>query len=171
MRRLFGFVIVLFLAFACNKDVITLTSAEQLEYDIEIIDEYLAEKGITALSHESGLRYTISQTGPGPMPTANNCIRFLYTGWVLDAPEPFQVNVTDGIKVAMKNQITGFRIGMKLVPKGSKFTFYIPSGLAYGPNPTTSTREIGIGPNAILKFDIELVEIYEYNAAAGYCYQ
>lgn len=40
------------------------------------------------------------------------------------------------------------------MPVGSKYRFWIPSNLAYGPNGTQ-----GIGPDATLTFDVELMGI------------
>ena len=41
---------------------------------------------------------------------------------------------------------------------GSKFQFYIPSELAYGENPRPGGP---IGPNMVLIFDVELIDIME----------
>ena len=51
--------------------------------------------------------------------------------------------------------IRGWDIGFQLMNQGSKATLYVPSTLAYG----SRSRSAQIGPNSILVFDVELVEI------------
>jgi len=52
--------------------------------------------------------------------------------------------------------IKGWTEGLQLMPVGSKFKFYVPSELAYGQNPPPGS---GIGVNAVLIFEVELLEI------------
>ncbi|MEO8509157.1 MAG: FKBP-type peptidyl-prolyl cis-trans isomerase, partial [Betaproteobacteria bacterium] len=46
--------------------------------------------------------------------------------------------------------------GVSLMPVGAKYRFWIPSSLAYGPAGTQ-----GIGPDATLTFDVELMQILQ----------
>ena len=46
--------------------------------------------------------------------------------------------------------------GVAMMPVGSKFRFWIPGELAYG---TRRMPQGGIGPNAMLVFDVELMAI------------
>jgi FKBP-type peptidyl-prolyl cis-trans isomerase FklB len=50
--------------------------------------------------------------------------------------------------------IGGFAEALQLMPVGSKWQVYIPSDLAYGPQGPPA-----IGPNQVLIFDLELLEI------------
>jgi len=50
--------------------------------------------------------------------------------------------------------IPGWTEGVQLMPVGSKFMFYIPPDLAYGP-----AGGGPIGPNATLIFQVELLGI------------
>ncbi|MCD6346738.1 MAG: FKBP-type peptidyl-prolyl cis-trans isomerase, partial [Bacteroidales bacterium] len=52
--------------------------------------------------------------------------------------------------------IKGWTEGLQLMPVGSKYRFFIPSDLAYGPSPRPGSP---IGPNMVLIFDVELLEI------------
>jgi FKBP-type peptidyl-prolyl cis-trans isomerase FkpA/FKBP-type peptidyl-prolyl cis-trans isomerase FklB len=50
--------------------------------------------------------------------------------------------------------IKGWQIGIPLMKKGGKATFYVPSELGYGGNDMGA-----IPPNSILIFDIELIDV------------
>jgi len=179
MRRLFAFFLFLVIAVSCSKTTpLPLTAAEQLQYDINLIDQYLADNHIEAMKLDNGLRYVIHQQGSGPAPTKDNCIRFNYTGWSLlatttfDQSTAFDSNTTGGLKSPLKGLIGGMQIGLKLMPVGTIATIYIPSGLGYG---TSGTRDnLGnyvIKPNECLRFDLEVLQLYQYNALANYCYE
>jgi FKBP-type peptidyl-prolyl cis-trans isomerase len=155
----------LLVALACSDspEAPELTEAEQLALDIEIIDQYLAERNIVAQKDDSGLRYVIHVEGPGPKPTLNSCIRTSYVGYLLSDGSVFDENTS--LKRWLGVFISGWQIGFQKIPKGSKATLYIPSGLAYG------KRGAGgdIPPNAILYFDVELFDVTAYNATGSYC--
>ncbi len=170
MRRLIGFVIFIALATSCNKSTtVTRTTEEQLEYDVNLIDAYLAENNIDAIKLESGVRYKINQLGTGPTPTKDNCVRYKYTVTLLNETEPFNSNTTDiGIKSPLKSLVTGMQIAMKNFPVGTKASVFLPSGLAYGTRPNSDGSIPG---NSILKFEIEMLALYEYNALGDYCNQ
>jgi FKBP-type peptidyl-prolyl cis-trans isomerase FkpA len=53
--------------------------------------------------------------------------------------------------------IRGFSEGLQLMPEGSHYRFYIPPDLGYGPQGSPPI----IGPNAMLIFEVELLEIVE----------
>lgn len=175
MRRITVFFLFLIvIGMSCNKvSPVTLTAAQQLEYDINLIDEYLAENHIDAIKLENGVRYVITKQGEGPPPSKENCIRILYTGIGLQKTEPFDSNTTTGLKMPFKSAIPGMQIGLKQIGVGGKITIYIPSGLGYGAAGSYSSVEqrYVIDKNENIKFDVELAQLYQYNVAANYCYE
>jgi FKBP-type peptidyl-prolyl cis-trans isomerase FkpA len=158
-------------ALSCDdKNQLVITPQEQLEKDIATIDQYLADNGITAVQHPSGLRIVTQRTGNGEKPTSGDCVRLGYTGRLLNSPQAFEENQSLVGPIASSDLIRGWRIGLKEVEKGGKITLYIPSGLAYGNIDKKNGDEIVIPKNSILVFDIELFNITKYNSAAKYCY-
>lgn len=149
-------IVVSFIGFSCTKEETQFLSYEkQLEVDTKIIEDYLIDNGLTADSTVEGLRYEITTTGNGEFPSSGSTVVVNYTGKFLDGVV-FDSNTTGGFSFALGQGrvIQGWDIGIALLSKGGKATLYLPSGLAYG------TRGAGgvIGSNAVLMFDVELVD-------------
>lgn len=156
-----------------SKNLSEEKSILQLAKDIKKIDEYLSKNSIEAVKLESGLRYVITQTGEGENAQVGQNIKANYAGHVLDG-EFFDSNIeavakdngvyTEGrpygpFETLLQEQsvIKGWVEGFQYLNKGSKATFYIPSSLAYGPR----ARSKQIGPNSVLVFDVELLEVQQ----------
>ncbi|MCM1067092.1 MAG: FKBP-type peptidyl-prolyl cis-trans isomerase [Muribaculaceae bacterium] len=107
---------------------------------------------------ESGLSYLIENEGTGEHPTADATVEVNYTGKLINGTV---FDSTDGRGPAtfpLQGVVAGFREGLMLLGKGGKATLYIPGKLAYGPNGQPAA---GIGPNEMLIFDVELLNITE----------
>lgn len=174
MRRTLGFLVcITLIAAACTKTgTVGLTTAEQLDKDINLIDEYIASKGLTVVSLDNGVRYSISELGTGDLPTAKNCVRFRFKGYILYDTAAFGVSPDEGTKSSLVGLVAGMQVGMHHMPVGTKGTIYMPSGFAYG----TAGRPDGAGgyvipPNSCLWFDVEILELYDYNTPGNYCYE
>lgn len=135
----------------------------QAEADDRLIQAYLQKKGITnAKKTASGLYYVVTQEGTGPMAASGQTATVNYTGINMNG-EKFDSNVDPAFNhvepfkfpLGAHNVIAGWDEGVALMNKGMKATFYIPSGLAYGER----ARSAQIPANAVLIFDIELVDI------------
>ncbi|MBO7607094.1 MAG: FKBP-type peptidyl-prolyl cis-trans isomerase [Paludibacteraceae bacterium] len=124
----------------------------------ELGDKFLAknkeQKDVTTTA--SGLQYTIIQAGNGPKPKATDTVRCHYEGRLIDGtvfdssyrrnqPADFPVNQV----------IAGWVEALQLMPVGSKWRLFIPSGLAYGEHGAGDV----IKPNSTLIFDVELLQI------------
>lgn len=121
-------------------------------------EAFLAENkgkaGVVVLP--SGLQYKILETGTGEKPGKSDTVTVEYTGRLIDGtvfdstektgkPATFQVSQV----------IPGWTEALQLMPAGSTWEIYVPSGLAYGP------RSVGgpIGPNEMLIFKIHLLSV------------
>jgi FKBP-type peptidyl-prolyl cis-trans isomerase FkpA len=147
-------------------------SAEQLEKDIATIDAYLSEKNISAEKTESGLRYVITLPGKGENGKAGQVAKVNYAGYLLDG-QYFDTSIKEiaqakgvynparepyapyDVTIDETSVINGWHQALKLMNKGAKATFYIPSTLAYG----QQQRSEVIKPNSILVFDMEVVDL------------
>lgn len=131
----------------------------QLATDTLAIKQHLANNNVTTAQRTaSGLFYVEQTPGTGAQAKVGNIVTTNYrltdlTGKELDSsysagrsPYQFQLG-TPG------NPIFGYQQAVSLLKVGGKSTFYLPSGLAYGPagNPP------GIAPNTVLIFEIELL--------------
>ena len=104
---------------------------------------------------ESGLQYKVVKMGKGKKPSATDRVKVHYHGTLIDG-KVFDSSVERGepATFALNQVIPGWTEGLQLMPVGSKFTFYIPSELAYG------DRETGeIKPFSALVFEVELLGI------------
>lgn len=134
----------------------------QINADDKLIQEYLKSKNITnAKKTESGLYYVLHTAGEGVSPQPGQQATVNYTGMDLMG-EKFDSNVDPAFNhvepfsfaVGKRQVIKGWDEAALLLKKGAKGTFYLPSHLAYGSRGSGAK----IPPNAILIFDIELMD-------------
>lgn len=104
----------------------------------------------------SGLQYQVVRPGAGPKPKSTDTVRVKYKGTLLDGKEFDSTEKNGGqpAEFALNQVIKGWTEGVALMPVGSKYKFWIPSNLAYGPNGPQP-----IGANATLVFEVELLAI------------
>jgi FKBP-type peptidyl-prolyl cis-trans isomerase FkpA len=142
----------LFLASGCTKQ--DDTAARQLEADILVIEEFLDQKGWTAQKSSSGLHYIIEDPGSGvSYPTLNSLVTVAYTGTFTNGQVFDKTNPGQPASFFLYQVIRGWQEGIPLFRKGGRGKLIIPSGLAYGTTPPP-----GIPANAVLVFDVELVD-------------
>lgn len=144
---------------------------DQMDTDIAIIDAYLKKNKITAETTENGLRYVILEEGAGPKPQVGDQVQVNYTGNVLEGGY-FDTSVEEKAKefglhdprrpygpfefvLGTGGVIHGWDEGIALLSEGTIARLYIPSPMAYG----DQQRSEVIVANAILEFEVELVEI------------
>lgn len=108
------------------------------------------------LTTASGLQYQVLRDGKGARPGATDTVRVHYIGTRLDG-SPFDNSYERDhpVEVVLNQVIAGWSEGLALMPAGSQYRFWLPGKLAYGDNGKPGELE----PNALLIFDIELLEI------------
>jgi len=123
---------------------------------VDFLAENAKREGV--FTTESGLQYEPIKEGDGPMPVDTSTVTVHYHGTLIDGTV-FDSSVERGEPATFKlNQvIPGWTEGLQLMSVGSKYKFYIPSELGYGPRP----RSNAIPPNAVLIFEVELLSIGE----------
>ena len=125
--------------------------------NIEIGEKFLEEnkKKDGVIVTPSGLQYKVITQGKGQKPKAVDKIKVHYAGFLISGEE-FDSSYKRGTpsEFRLGQVIVGWQEGLKLMPVGSKYMLYIPSGLAYGSN-----EKGKIPANSVLIFEVELLEI------------
>jgi FKBP-type peptidyl-prolyl cis-trans isomerase len=130
-------------------------AATSLEEGKKWLDENGKKSGVKTTA--SGLQYEVMNEGTGPKPTAESTVKVHYHGTGIDG-KVFDSSVDRGepVEFPLNGVIKGWTEGVQLMSVGSKYKFYIPGELAYGPRPPQGS---GIAPNATLIFEVQLLEI------------
>lgn len=104
----------------------------------------------------SGLQYVVEKEGEGAQPSAEDEVTVHYTGRLLDGTVfDSSVNRGEPATFPLNRVIPGWTEGVQLMKEGSKYTFFIPSDLAYGPQGIPGA----IPPHSTLIFDVELIKV------------
>ncbi|MDR2816222.1 MAG: FKBP-type peptidyl-prolyl cis-trans isomerase [Proteiniphilum sp.] len=121
-------------------------------------EAFLAENGKKegVVTLPSGLQYEVLQEGTGAKPKAADKVKCHYHGTLLNG-RVFDSSVQRGQPAVfgVNQVIKGWVEVLQLMPVGSKWKLYIPSGLAYGEQGAGNSIE----PNSTLIFDVELLGI------------
>lgn len=115
-------------------------------------------------STPSGLMYEVITEGKGERPTASSLVKVNYVGKLISGKVFDQSSKGEPAEFPLNMVIEGWKEGLQLMTTGSKYKFYIPSNLAYGPN---GSPDGSIGPNEVLEFEVELLEFSEAPANQG----
>jgi FKBP-type peptidyl-prolyl cis-trans isomerase FklB len=110
----------------------------------------------------SGLQYKVVKEGNGAPPKATDTVVVNYRGTLIDGTEfDSSYKRKQPATFPVNQVIKGWTEALQLMKPGSKFELVIPSNLAYG------ERGAGgdIGPNATLKFEVELLSVTPATAA------
>ncbi|MDE5645965.1 MAG: FKBP-type peptidyl-prolyl cis-trans isomerase [Muribaculaceae bacterium] len=104
----------------------------------------------------SGLQYVVEKEGEGASPAATDEVTVHYTGRLLDGTVfDSSVNRGEPATFPLNRVIPGWTEGVQLMKEGAKYTFFIPSDLAYGPQGIPGA----IPPHSTLVFEVELIKV------------
>ncbi|MDB5012314.1 MAG: peptidylprolyl isomerase [Daejeonella sp.] len=157
MLKMCAIVLFALVAFsACQKEK-AVDPYVQLGIDTLLIKDFVAKNAITDVKQlgTTGLYYKIIEPGTGTgIYKESSLIKANYTGRLLSG-SIFDKSTTDPFTFYLGgNVIYGWTLGVQLIRKGGKIRLFIPSAYGY--------KEAGSGPippNAVLDFDIELVDV------------
>lgn len=128
---------------------------EVTKRDDRQINKYLADNHLQATKDTSGIYYIIHNQSEGPKPAADNCVEVSYAGKFLANDRLFDKN--DKIAFSLNEVIHGWTLAIPMLAKGDSGTFFIPSKLAYGPQGCCPTAPGAIPRDAVLVFDVKLL--------------
>lgn len=119
------------------------------------LDKYSKKDGV--LSTPSGLLYEVITQGDGDFPAANSNVivnqrAMLVDGKILD--DTYKENST--MEFSLTEVIEGYAEALQMMRTGSRYKFVVPPDLAWGKKGSGGR----IGPNAVVIFDVHLVEFW-----------
>jgi FKBP-type peptidyl-prolyl cis-trans isomerase FkpA len=161
------------LAYSCNGKGATIPPNSVLYFDITLVDvtqgckpmavrleepqikAYATANSITAVKDSSGIYYQVIDSGSGLTPTLTSKVSVTYTGKFLNGVVFDQSANAATSTFTLGTLIKGWQIGLPLIKKGGRIKLIVPSALGYGCNGAGAS----IPPNAVLSFDITLVDV------------
>ncbi len=127
----------------------------------EFVAQNVKQEGVVTLP--SGLQYKILKKGDGKTPALEDHVICNYRGTLIDGTEiDSSYNRKEPSTLPVKGVIAGLAEALQLMPVGSKWQVFVPPALAYGDKIVA-----GIGPNAMLIFDLELLSIKDKPQIVG----
>ncbi|MDH6356738.1 FKBP-type peptidyl-prolyl cis-trans isomerase [Parabacteroides sp. PF5-9] len=140
------------------NDYFVKLQSEKLENNKKAGEEFLKvnkhKAGVVELP--SGMQYEILKKGDGPIPTAADSVKCHYHGTLINGTVfDSSVERNQPAVFGVTQVIQGWVEALQLMPVGSKWRLFIPSGLAYGERGASELIE----PNSTLIFEVELLEI------------
>ncbi len=149
MKYFIPVLLALFTLSSCAKK----KAAEQAIIDENIIQQYISDNNLNAVSTGSGLYYVIDTQGNGASCNANSTVKVSYSGYFTNGVV-FDESSSEGIVFPLNGVIEGWTEGIPYFKEGGSGKLLIPSALAYGRQGSGS-----IPPNTVLIFDVELIEV------------
>ncbi len=105
---------------------------------------------------DSGLQFLVVEENEGAKPGMFDTVLIHQRALLLDGKileDTYRQNKPDEVKI--DELIEGLQEGLQMMSVGSRYKFWVPADLAWGRKGTGNK----IPPNAVLSFDIRLVEI------------
>jgi FKBP-type peptidyl-prolyl cis-trans isomerase FklB len=122
----------------------------------EFLASNKARKGVTTTA--SGLQYEVLKQGKGPSPASSDTVRVHYEGKLIDGTVfDSSIKRKEPIEIPVGRVIPGWVEALQLMKVGDHWKLYVPSELGYGAQGAGGV----IGPNSVLIFDVELLDIVQ----------
>ncbi len=105
---------------------------------------------------DSGLQFLVVEEKTGAKPGMFDTVKIHQRALLLDGKileDTYRQNRPDKVKIV--ELIEGLQEGLQMMSDGSRYKFWVPADLAWGRKGTGNK----IPPNAVLSFDIRIVEI------------
>lgn len=147
---------LVFLNSCLNNDDDIFDTQAQFRADLEIIDDYLDERGIAHLEDDvTQIRYVVQNPGDGLQQFVfADSVTLSYEARVLETGVVFESASND--KVRTLSLLVAIRAASALIREGGSVTAYIPS--AYG---FANQGSDDVPPNAVLQVDLQLDQIHD----------
>ena len=116
----------------------------------KFLEENKKKEGVVTTA--SGLQYKIITEGKGAKPKPSDTVSVNYRGTLINGTE-FDKS-KEPVTFQVEAVIPGWVEALQLMPVGSKWQLFVPASLAYGEQAPPQ-----IGPNQVLIFDVELLDI------------
>ena len=139
------------------KQVLIAKRKALADKNLKLAQTYLEKnkkkKGVKVTA--SGLQYEVMKKGKGSKPKITDKVEVHYHGTLIDG-RIFDSSVKRGKTATFQvnGVIKGWQEALPMMKKGAKWRVTIPPNLAYGENAPPN-----IGPNAVLIFEVELIDI------------
>ncbi len=112
------------------------------------------KKGVKTL--KSGVQYKVLKEGEGGSPSATDTVKVHYTGKLTNGTEFDSSRRGEPAEFKVNQVIQGWQTALQEMKVGDKWMLYIPSDMAYGERGGGGGK---IGPNEVLVFEVELLDI------------
>lgn len=160
LQKLFVFALLITLAVSCAKE----DTVDYGPIDDKTIQDYLTANNLTAQSTASGLYYIITNPGSSIHPTTKSLVKVKYKGYLTDGKVFDQSTYSSNVpaNLTLSGLVEGWQEGLPLIGVGGQIKLLIPSSLGYGSTAKTNalTGAIIVPANAVLIFDINLIDVY-----------
>ncbi|MFO0914002.1 MAG: FKBP-type peptidyl-prolyl cis-trans isomerase [Pirellulales bacterium] len=136
-----------------QREAVTKVATKNLEEGNAYLAKNKARAGVKTLP--SGLQYEVVQQGKGASPKPTDTVKAHYRGTFISGDEFDSSLGGEPLEIKVNEVIPGWTEALQLMKPGDKWKLVIPPALGYGPQGVPPD----IGPNSVLLFDIELVEV------------
>lgn len=132
-----------------------------LAYEEQFLEDFARSNRAYART-SSGITYTVEAVGDqNRLPSSDrDSVVMRYVLRTVDGTQLYSsYERGDSTTLALGQMTRGMRESVRMIGKGGKIDVWMPSKVAYG---TEGNAELGVGPNATLYYEIEVMEVDKY---------